>query len=176
MNDTAHNNLVRELDCRTNDGIEVRLLWDQLTTQVWVSVSDTRSGESFRSPVAAADARDAFHHPGSVCQRRPRYSRPCGVTLTALTPFAERSCRQSWSTSRSRRARRSDRGGSRARRSCDPCRKARLLRVAPRPHRSRGQDAGLPAPRPPGSKPLSAYRAVSPPVQQCSVGSRQRHI
>jgi hypothetical protein len=54
---------VRELDCRCNDGFEVRLLWDSLTNSVSVSVKDTRDGESFAVDVAPSDALDAFHHP-----------------------------------------------------------------------------------------------------------------
>jgi hypothetical protein len=68
VNSTIDTNLVRELDCRTSDGIEVRLLWDQITTDVWVQVDDTRSGDSFRFPVAAADALRAFHHPYAYVQ------------------------------------------------------------------------------------------------------------
>ncbi len=62
MNTTTRNCL-RELDSRTNDGLEVRLLWDPLTGRVWVDVDDAHSQESFAFPVAAADARGAFHHP-----------------------------------------------------------------------------------------------------------------
>jgi hypothetical protein len=54
---------VRELDRRSSDGIEVRLLWSPRTNQVSVAVADTRSGESFELPVAGADALAAFHHP-----------------------------------------------------------------------------------------------------------------
>lgn len=54
---------VRELDYRTNDGIEIRLLWNSLTDFVSVSVDDTRHGESFELDVAPEDAIDAFHHP-----------------------------------------------------------------------------------------------------------------
>jgi hypothetical protein len=63
MNTTTQDTRVRELDCRSSDGIEVRLLWREPTAQVWVSVADTRSGTSFEFPVAAADALEAFHHP-----------------------------------------------------------------------------------------------------------------
>jgi len=41
MNPATINSTVRELDCRTNDHIEVRLLWNSLTDSVSVSVHDT---------------------------------------------------------------------------------------------------------------------------------------
>ena len=63
MTDTTPNRTVRELDCRINDGFEVRLLWNSLTDFVSVSVDDTRYGESFEFEVAPAAALDAFRHP-----------------------------------------------------------------------------------------------------------------
>jgi hypothetical protein len=63
MNPTALNSTVRELDCRTNDHIEVRLLWHSPTDSVSVSVHDTRYGESFQFDVAPALALEAFRHP-----------------------------------------------------------------------------------------------------------------
>jgi len=63
MNSTTLKRTVRELDRRTNDGFEVRLLWNSLTDSVSLSVDDTRYGESFELDVAPADALDAFHHP-----------------------------------------------------------------------------------------------------------------
>jgi hypothetical protein len=63
MNPTTLTGTVRELDCRTNDHIEVRLLWNSLTDSVSVSVHDMHHGESFQFDVAPARALDAFHHP-----------------------------------------------------------------------------------------------------------------
>lgn len=54
---------IRELDRRTNDGIDVRLLWHSPTDRLVVAVEDSRTGESFELEVDAADALDAFHHP-----------------------------------------------------------------------------------------------------------------
>ena len=54
---------IRELDRRTNDSIEVRLLWNPQTNRVSVAVEDGRAGRSFQLEVDAADARTAFHHP-----------------------------------------------------------------------------------------------------------------
>lgn len=54
---------IRELDHRTTDGIDVRLLWDPRSDQVLVAVEDQRHGESFELTVPGADALEAFHHP-----------------------------------------------------------------------------------------------------------------
>jgi len=54
---------IRELDHRTNDGIDVRLLWDGETNGVLVAVDDERSGESLAFEVDPHQALDAFHHP-----------------------------------------------------------------------------------------------------------------
>lgn len=54
---------IRELDHRTSDGVDVRLLWNSGTDQVFVAVEDQRSGELFEVTVPGADALDAFHHP-----------------------------------------------------------------------------------------------------------------
>lgn len=54
---------VRELDRRTNDGIDVRLLWHSRNNRVSVAVRDGRSGESFELEVDSSDALAAFHHP-----------------------------------------------------------------------------------------------------------------
>jgi hypothetical protein len=54
---------IRELDHRTSDDIEVRLLWNSRTNQVFVAVEDLRSGELFEVTVRGADALDAFRHP-----------------------------------------------------------------------------------------------------------------
>jgi hypothetical protein len=63
MSPATLNSTVRELDCRTNDHIEVRLLWNPLTDSVSVSVLDTHYGESFQFDVAPAHALEAFRHP-----------------------------------------------------------------------------------------------------------------
>ncbi len=59
----------RELDHRTGDGIEVRLLWNESTNCVSVALEDRRSGESLHFAVDAADALDAFHHPYAYAER-----------------------------------------------------------------------------------------------------------
>ena len=60
---------MRELDHRTNDGIDVTLLWNPQTSALFVAVDDARGGESFTLEVDAADALDAFHHPYAYADR-----------------------------------------------------------------------------------------------------------
>jgi hypothetical protein len=55
--------LIRELDHRKSDGIEVTLLWNARTKAVSVSVVEERGAASFQFEVPPADALDAFHHP-----------------------------------------------------------------------------------------------------------------
>ncbi len=55
--------LLRELDHRRNDGIDVRLLWDARTDRVSLAVVDERSRESLTFEVDPTDALTAFHHP-----------------------------------------------------------------------------------------------------------------
>jgi hypothetical protein len=55
--------VIRELDHRFNDGIDVHLLWDQANDRLMVAVSDAKTGQAFEIPVAHHDAHDAFHHP-----------------------------------------------------------------------------------------------------------------
>lgn len=54
---------LRELDHRTNDGIDVTLFWNPRTNHVFVVAEDQRTGESFELEVEAADALNAFRHP-----------------------------------------------------------------------------------------------------------------
>jgi hypothetical protein len=63
MTDTTSEKAIRELDRRTSDGIDVRLLWNSVTDQVVVAVHDARTAQSFELPVPAGDALFAFHHP-----------------------------------------------------------------------------------------------------------------
>jgi hypothetical protein len=55
--------ITRELDRRTGDGIDVRLLWCQ-NGHVTVAVTDTKTGEAFELPVREGErALEVFHHP-----------------------------------------------------------------------------------------------------------------
>ncbi len=60
---------IRELDHRSGDGIDVRLLWNSRTNHVSIAVEDERSGEAFVLEVPGSDAREAFNHPYSYAQR-----------------------------------------------------------------------------------------------------------
>jgi hypothetical protein len=55
--------VIRELDCRHNDGIDVRLLWNQTADQIAVSVFDAKTGDAFTIEVEGREALDAFRHP-----------------------------------------------------------------------------------------------------------------
>lgn len=56
--------LIRELDSRVSDGIEVRLLWREQDDRVLVAVRDGRTGDAFSVEVADDQrALDVFHHP-----------------------------------------------------------------------------------------------------------------
>lgn len=59
----------RELDARSNDGVEVRLLWHPPTDGVAVEVIDGRREERFAFAIETADACDAFHHPFAYAAR-----------------------------------------------------------------------------------------------------------
>jgi hypothetical protein len=59
----------RELDRRSNNGIEVALLWSPHTNRVWVAVADAQIEESFEIDVHPADALDAFYHPYAYLSR-----------------------------------------------------------------------------------------------------------
>jgi hypothetical protein len=67
--------LIRELDRRRNDGIDVRLLWNQTDDRVVVAVFDAKTSDVFKVDVASHNARDVFHHPYAYVpndNRRPR--------------------------------------------------------------------------------------------------------
>jgi hypothetical protein len=55
--------LIRELDRRCSDGVDVRLLWNQTDEQVVVAVFDAKTGDAFEIEVEGREALDAFHHP-----------------------------------------------------------------------------------------------------------------
>jgi hypothetical protein len=59
----------RELDRRSNDGIEVALFWSPYTNRIWVALEDSRTDVTFELDVDPADALDAFHHPYAYLSR-----------------------------------------------------------------------------------------------------------
>ena len=55
--------VIRELDRRQSDGIDVRLLWNSADDQVVVAVFDARTGDAFELQAPPQRALDVFHHP-----------------------------------------------------------------------------------------------------------------
>lgn len=53
----------RELAYRSSDGVEVVLLWHELTNDVTVCVSDRHTGAYFEIAAAPEHALDVFDHP-----------------------------------------------------------------------------------------------------------------
>jgi hypothetical protein len=60
---TRFQTATRELDRRTKDGFDIRLLWDPYTDRVLVDVNDQQHDESFTFEADPAEALQAFHHP-----------------------------------------------------------------------------------------------------------------
>ena len=59
---TTH--LTRELDRRSSDGIDVRLLWCEQDGRVLVAVRDAKTGDAFAVEVQEGErALDVFAHP-----------------------------------------------------------------------------------------------------------------
>ena len=58
------NETLRELDHRTSDRIDVRLLWRESDNQVLVSVADDKTGDRFTIELRDDERPlDVFHHP-----------------------------------------------------------------------------------------------------------------
>jgi hypothetical protein len=63
--------LLRELDHRRVDGIDVWLLWREDDGQVLVSVADDKTGDRFTIEVRDGEqALDVFHHPYAYAASR----------------------------------------------------------------------------------------------------------
>ena len=62
MLQSTHRSSRRELACRSNNGIDVRLLWSPDDGTLAVTVDDV-TGESFELVVEPAEALDVFEHP-----------------------------------------------------------------------------------------------------------------
>jgi hypothetical protein len=66
---TTH--LIRELDHRTSDGIDVRMLWNSREDRVIVTVNDAKTDEAFTIEVRDGQrALDVFRHPFAYADRR----------------------------------------------------------------------------------------------------------
>jgi hypothetical protein len=62
----------REVDSRTSDGINVRLLWHPADGHVSVAVHDTKTNEAFELPVGDGDlALDVYRHPYAYAAQTP---------------------------------------------------------------------------------------------------------
>jgi hypothetical protein len=73
MTATAATTLIRELDRRYTDGIEVRLLWRPHDDVVLVAVSDARTDEAFAIEVRDGERPlDVFNHPYAYAASRPK--------------------------------------------------------------------------------------------------------
>ena len=82
----------RELDYRSNDRIEVRLLWHQRDDRVIVAVADGKTGERFTVDVRDGEsALDVFHHPFAYAAELSRTER-----TRAGSPRCSRSARTRW--------------------------------------------------------------------------------
>jgi hypothetical protein len=65
---TTH--LMRELDHRNSDGIDVRLMWNEHDGRVLVQVNDSKTDESFTVEVREGEnALNVFHHPYAYADR-----------------------------------------------------------------------------------------------------------
>ena len=62
--------MIRELDHRRSDGIDVTLLWNVRTNAVFVSVVDEQNDDAFQFRVRPATALDAFRHPYAYAPQR----------------------------------------------------------------------------------------------------------
>jgi hypothetical protein len=63
--------LMRELDHRSSNGIDVRLLWSERDGRVHVAVNDTKTGEAFTVEVREGEsAANIFQHPFAYSDRR----------------------------------------------------------------------------------------------------------
>jgi hypothetical protein len=77
MNAVDHQSVMRELDQRIDDGLEVTLLWSPRTGSVFVTVEDARTDDRFHFSVEPSAALDAFRHPyaySGAGRRPPAYA------------------------------------------------------------------------------------------------------
>jgi hypothetical protein len=77
--------LFEELDHRSNDGIDVSLLWNRRDGELVVLLCDTKVDEVLELEAAPDRALDVFHHPyayaafrgldlGAAAEREPTYA------------------------------------------------------------------------------------------------------
>ena len=64
MTTTSTTPLLRELDHRSSNGIDVRLMWSEHDGRVHVAVTDNKTGEAFTVEVREGEsAANVFQHP-----------------------------------------------------------------------------------------------------------------
>jgi hypothetical protein len=61
--------MTKELAARENGGVIVVLYWDTETNDVFVSITDSWSGDSFSVDVDGSGALEAFYHPYAYASR-----------------------------------------------------------------------------------------------------------
>ena len=85
MSPTSYPHLFEELDHRSNDGLDVSLLWNRNGGELVVLVCDTKADEMLELEAAPDRALDVFHHPyayaafggldlGTAAERVPTYA------------------------------------------------------------------------------------------------------
>jgi len=80
--------LIRELDRRTSDGIDVRLLWSEYDGRVAVAVHDTRTDDAFLVPVLPHDlAVEVFDDPFAYAAQRGIRTSDIEVALMMNAPL-----------------------------------------------------------------------------------------
>ena len=78
MNNTT-TPLMQELDRRTGDGLDIRLMWSKHDGRVHVEVTDARTGDAFTVEVRQGEsAAKVFQHPFAYAGRRS--TAPAGAT------------------------------------------------------------------------------------------------
>ena len=55
--------ITAELAQRNQDGLDVKLLWDRQSNDVWIELVDERTDSTLVFGVDPASALDAFYHP-----------------------------------------------------------------------------------------------------------------
>ena len=59
-----------ELAHRGSNGVEVTLVWNRRSDDLWVSVRDVRTGTEFELAAGRHNALDVFHHPYAYAAAR----------------------------------------------------------------------------------------------------------
>jgi hypothetical protein len=86
---TLPDSLIRELDHRTSEGIDVRLLWSEYDGRVAVAVHDTRTDDVFLVPVLPHDlAAEVFEHPFVYAAKRGICTCDLELELMMAAPLA----------------------------------------------------------------------------------------